>query len=174
MTKQDQLHTKESTIYSYRLVKKISHHYLIEMFLGLLFLLMLLWNLTQNRALPYIICYPAVFVLHNVITMCYRTFAMRESRVIWSYKFGIYWCGLLPEGFTPLNKLIKVQTHIFWVGLFTITAIVPWLGTAQVLNLLFIHIWMLAPRLSILLRTKQYNQEGMIKISPRDTSCYLP
>ncbi|MCR8645893.1 hypothetical protein NV379_25725 [Paenibacillus sp. N1-5-1-14] len=163
----------ESTIYSYRLVKKIPHHLIFELLFALLFLLLFLWNLTQNRALPYIICYPAVFVLHIVITQCYRTFIWSPTKGIWSFKFGIYWCGLLPDGYTPLQKIIKIQLHLLAIGLFMIAITVPWLGGVHALNLLYIHLWIMLPRLWVLWRSKPYKVEGLIKISARDSSCYL-
>jgi hypothetical protein len=164
----------DSTIYSYQLVKKISHSHIVAMLFALLFMLALIGNVLQDRAVPYIVCFPAVLVLQAIVCTIFLKIAHPAHCGEWRFQFGVYWMGLVPKNHSILSLVIQVQTHILNGGLLIIGVMYPWLDPIDCLNLLFAHLWVLTPRFGVMYALCAYKRIGMIKISRRDTSCYLP
>ncbi|TCZ70558.1 hypothetical protein E0485_23285 [Paenibacillus albiflavus] len=173
MNSNDKALANDSTIYNYKLVKRLNHSYLYTMFFALLFLLALIANLLEDRALHYMLCFPAILVLQILIAKLYLRTARYGFKNEWKLHYGMLWLGLIPTSYASVNVVRKVQVHVLIGGLFIIGILYPWLSTMNLLNLLFAHFWIILPRLVVILRFRKYDKNGLFKISRRDTSCYL-
>lgn len=174
MTEQDRNFTDDSTIYSYKLVKRIHNNYLVIMILILLVMFALIGNLVQERAFTYMLCFPGILVLYLLITFAYLRTAYKDSRIEWRFGFNLIWIGLIPTSYCPYSLLKSLQVHLFFGGLFVICALYPWIGLAHWANLLFVHTWFMIPRLIVLSMLRPFRQHGLIKVHSNDTSCYMP
>jgi hypothetical protein len=173
MSINDNILAQDSTIYNYKLVKRLNHSYLYTMFFALLFLLALIVNLLQDRALLYILCFPAILVLQILIAKLYLRTVRYGYKNQWSFHYGMLWLGLMPANYCSLQLVRKVQTHVFIGGLLVIGLFYPWINLENLINMLFIHLWLMLPRLFVIQLFHKYDKNGLIKISRRDTSCYL-
>lgn len=174
MNGNDNTLASDSTIYNYKLVKRIHHSYLYVLFFVLLFMLALVINLLENRALFYMLCYPCILVLHFLITKLYLQTVRYGHRNQWKFHYHLLWIGLVPINHTSLQLVQKVQNHVFIGGILVIAVLYPWTSTENLFNLLFTHLLLMIPRLWVLYSLRKYQQNGLIKINNQDTSCYLP
>lgn len=165
--------SKDSTIYSYKLVHKITHSYiLVTLYWAMLALYAFLQSL-RGDWLWLLTALPAVIVLQALLVRLYLRMMRGGAASVWGWRFGAVWNGVLPEGFAPMPLVRRVQRHLFWIGLAVIGFFYPWLPDRALLDLLFIHVWLLAPRGWMLLRFRRKAASGWIKINARDTSCYM-
>lgn len=173
MSINDNTLANDSTIYNYKLVKRLNHSYLYIMFFALLFMLALIVNLMNDRALFYMLCFPAILVLHILITKLYLRTVRYGYKNQWSLHYGMLWVGFMPTNYCSLQLVRKVQTHVLIGGLLVIGMFYPWTSPDNLLNMLFAHLWILLPRIIVIQLFRKYDKNGLIKVSKRDTSCYL-
>lgn len=174
MTEQDRNFTDDSTIYSYKLVRRIHNNYLVVMMLILLVMLALIGNVVQERAFTYMLCFPGILVLYSLVTFAYLRTVYRDNRIGWRFGFNLFWVGLVPTSYCSYSLMKGLQMHLFFGGLFVICALYPWIGFAHWANLLFVHGWFMIPRFIVLFLLRPYRKNGLIKIHANDTSCYMP
>jgi hypothetical protein len=170
---QDPNVSKNSTIYSYTLMKRMYHAIYKVILYFLLLLLMLFYSFNLDNWLPLFVSYPFLIVAHTLLVRIYFQFTIGIAMRGWSFRWGIFWCGILPEGHASIRLVTKVQLHLFWIGLASITILYPWIPKAWLIHLTIFHIWMLMPRLWMLFRFRPYRKNGLIKITTQDTSCYI-
>lgn len=165
--------SKDSTIYSYKLIQKIPHSYFfVTLYWGILALYAFGRSL-RGEWLWLLLAAPCVLALHAVLVRLCLWMMRGGAASVWGWRFGAVWNGVLPEGLAPLSLVRRIQGNQFWVGLAAIGCFYPWLPGSALLDLLALHIWLLAPRGWMLLRFRRKTASGWVKINPRDTSCYV-
>lgn len=91
----------------------------------------------------------------------------------WSFSLRGLWFGLLPNGNTPVRRLWDTQLHLIGIGTAFLVLPYPWLSGSTMLYLWLFHIWLLLPRLIMLLAFLKKSRSGLVKINGHDTSYYL-
>jgi hypothetical protein len=162
----------DSTIYSYKLIRKIRHSYAAVTIYWTMLALFAFVQSLRGGGLWLLASAPAAFSLQGVISGLCLWMMRGGAASVWGWRFGALWNGLLPEGYAPLPLVRRIQSHSFWIGLAAVGLLVPWLPDMALESLFFFHLWLLAPRWMILVRIRRKTQAGWIKINPHDTSFY--
>ncbi|WNR44744.1 hypothetical protein [Paenibacillus roseipurpureus] len=165
--------SKQSTIYSYTLIKRI-YHSLYKIVLYYLVLALLVFSQFEaSDWLPLLVSYPLVLIFQTLLIRAYFHFTIGMAMRGWSYRWGIFWSGFLPEGNASVRLVTKVQLHLFAIGLALILILYPWIPQNWLIYLMIFHCWMVFPRLWMMFRFYPYRKSGLVKISSQETSCYL-
>lgn len=171
--KQESNLSKQSTIYSYTLMRRFYHSiYKIVLYYASLILL-LLYKFDSSHLFPLLVSYPLMLIFHTLLVRAYFHFTIGMAMRGWSYRWGIFWSGFLPEGNASVRLVTKVQLHLFFIGLALILIMYPWIPATWLAHLTIFHCWMLLPRLWMLFRFQPYRKAGLVKISSKETSCYI-
>jgi hypothetical protein len=164
---------EDSTIYSYKLIRKIRHSpVLVTVYWALLALFAFSqalrggWWWLPASAL-------GAFVLQSVIAKLCLWMMRGGTASVWGWRFGSLWNGMLPEGLAPLPLVKRVHGNLLWIGLAAIGLLFPWLPDTALIDLVFLHLWLVAPRWWILLHFRRQTKSAWIKINPHNTSCYV-
>jgi hypothetical protein len=174
MAEEDLSLSKDSTIYNYTLLKRI-HHSLYKAIMYAAFILILAaYDFSNQSWLELIIAYPITLVAHLGIVRCYFYFTNGRVMHGWTFRWNLFWTGILPNGYASIRLVGKVQRHLFWIGFVLLLGLYPWLSNRLLLNLAYTHGWLCLPRLWMLLRFRSYRKKGLIKFTHKETSCYLP
>jgi hypothetical protein len=163
----------DSTIYSYKLIKKIRHSYAA---VTMYWIVLALFAFAQSLrgGWPWLLASaPAAFALQSGVARLCLWMMGGGAASVWGWRFGALWNGLLPEGFAPLPLVRRMQSHLFWIGLAVIGLLYPWLPDTALESLFFFHLWLLAPRWAILVRIRRKTQAVWMKINAHDTSFYV-
>lgn len=173
MSLQDPNLSNNSTIYNYTLKKRIYHSLYKVILYFLLLISMLIYQLDKSNWIAILISYPILVICHFLIVRSYFQFTIGSAMRGWAFKWGIFWCGILPEGNASIRLVSKVQQHLFWICLACIGGLYPWVSYQWLKCFLIFHLWMMMPRLWMLYRFRPFRKNGLIKMTPKDTSCYM-
>ncbi|TXK78212.1 hypothetical protein [Paenibacillus sp. N3.4] len=173
MSMQEPNLSKQSTIYSYTLVKRMYHSLYKIIIYFILLLAMLTYKFDPGNWISFILSYPLLLIFHSLLIRIYFQFTIGMAMRGWSYRWGIFWSGYLPDGNASIRLVTIIQLHLFWIGLAIIVLLYPWIPTPWLIHLTIFHLWMLMPRLWMLFRFRPYRKSGLIKITSKDTSCYV-
>ena len=165
--------SKQSTIYSYTLMRRIYHSLYKIVLYYLSLILVIFYKFEPSHWLPLLVSYPLVLILHTLLIRAYFLFTIGMAMRGCSYRWGIFWSGFLPEGHASVRLVTKVQLHLFFIGLALILILYPWIPGTWLIHITIFHCWMLFPRLWMLLRFQPYRKNGLVKITSKDTSCYM-
>jgi hypothetical protein len=164
--------SKDSTVYSYTLVKKIPHNLPLTALYWAFPALWLIKDAAEGGWASFLSGWIGVLVLQSVLMRICLFFIRNSSARYWSLRFGPVWTGFLPNGFVSLPWLRRLHLHAFWAGLAWIGALYPWLPGKVLQDLVFFHLWIMAPRLMMMALFRKKAPAGWLKISGRETSCY--
>jgi hypothetical protein len=168
--------TKDSTIYNYTLLSKLSTPGWLQL---------LYWSIPCYVAIIEYINYQRFPIIQLFVGFCLiqllhywiiriELSARKDAPLkSWSFISRGIWIGYLPEKNTAFRRLWTFQLHLTLIGMAIIALLYPWLDPITFLNLLFVHGWILCPRLFILWRFLRKSSSGLVKINSRDTSYYL-
>jgi hypothetical protein len=173
MVHQEPSLSKNSTIYNYQLMVRVQHStYKIIVYAAFIFGLAV-YDIFQQSWLALLISYPAILIAHQLVTYYYFHFTNGGVMRGWTYRWEIFWTGTLPKGHSSIRLVKKVQLHIFGIVLVALLGMYPWISEQLLMNLVVTHIWLCFPKLWMLFRFRAHHSKGLIKITDKDTSCYL-
>lgn len=164
--------SKDSTIYHYRLLKRI--HY--KPFFAYMF-----WPVAAIiPLLSFFLIHPAavlsgivvVPVLHAFIIQLLLRTKERYAPKTWKWSMRFPWLGYVPDSYIALAKACRLHLHTLWIVFIIIGCFYPWMSPMYLVYLLFIHIWLLLPRLLLLFLLRKHRSNGYLKLNDNDTSCY--
>jgi hypothetical protein len=174
MSQRDPFHSTETTIYTYRLMKRVQHTpYMKFFYSGLIFLLLAI-DISEEFWWLFVVSSPLLLGFHLLVVSVYFYFTVGGSMRGWSFQWGLFWNGILPDGHASIRLVQKVQLHLFWSTLILLGVLSPWISAMFAVNLFVFHLWAMLPRLIMLLLFRPFRKNGLIRISRKDTSCYLP
>jgi hypothetical protein len=174
MAQSDSTFASETTIYNYRLLKRIPHSLYMMFFYIALILLLQVVDISKGLWWLFIVSFPIILLMQSIIVWVYFYFTVGRAMRGWSFHWGLFWNGILPDGHASIRLIQKVQFHLCWVGVLVLAGLSPWVHNMFWVNLLLIHLWLMLPRLIILLLFRPFRKSGLIRISLNETSCYLP
>ncbi|MEC0211271.1 hypothetical protein ABEX47_32530 [Paenibacillus ehimensis] len=171
--------SKDSTIYTYRLLKRV--HYKPILF-------QVYWILTVSlfigaaiaisfASLPAgLIGVPAgVIGIPLVQTLLLRLLLRTKEKhapQAWSWSSRLPWFGYAPETYIAMTKVRRLHFHVLWIVLVLLGCLYPWLSPSLLGFLVFVHLWLLIPRLIIIFLLRKHSSSGYLKINENDSSCY--
>lgn len=167
---------KESTVYNYRLIKRIRHRPLPLLLYGILPLPAALYLALVVS--PWSLLWIAggivlIPLLLSGLTSLYLKYLGSGQRGAWSFDLRPPWLGLIPGEYAPLAGFVRIHHQLLWVGLAVLGCLYPWIPFPNWVSLLAVHIWYMAPRLWILYLLTRAKKPGLLKISRNDTSFYV-
>jgi hypothetical protein len=162
----------ESTVYHYRLLKRIHNNsVLFGIYWGIL-VGWFVWELIRLRLVPFLGSLVAVPVMHMVLVYLYFSLKEKRSLAEWTFHFSLPWIGLAPMNHIALRRVRRMHLHLLWITVVISGCLYPWVALDVLFNLLFVHIWIFLPRLIIFFRFRKHQEIGYLKINEKDTSCY--
>jgi hypothetical protein len=168
--------SKESTIYNYTLLSKFSTPSWLQLFYLSIPCYVAAIEYVNYQRFPLI----QLFLLFVIVQLAHYWMirielnARQDSPLkSWSFISRGLWIGYLPEKNTSFSRLWTFQLHLLLIGTAVIALWYPWLDTITFSNVLFVHAWILCPRMFILWRFLKKGSSGLVKINSRETSYYL-
>jgi hypothetical protein len=126
--------------------------------------------------LTYAVWTPAGFIglmwLHGIITWAGLRLSEDRKNRNWKLLIRFPWLGLLPDQPVPLSVLRRLLTEHLCIGAACIYCAYPWITFVSIMQLTFLHIWILAPTFWMLFRFRTASRYGLLKINPKETSYY--
>jgi hypothetical protein len=163
-----------ATIYSYRLVRKIAWGPLsMAVYWGAFVaycVIELLYKLSELALIP--LGFVLMLAIHSLVIAV--DFASRKDRLrgSWAWVWQPFWIGLLPKQHASVALMNRLHWQLLWVGLALIGCGFPWMPLSLFLQWLFLHCWIIVPRIAVL-QAMPSTEEGLIKIGRRETSYYI-
>jgi hypothetical protein len=174
----DPAQTKQPTIYNYTLIKRFhikrEHLYLyIFSFMLSSLILIVIGGWIQFISI-LLSCVLLLLVQTLIISVCVKVMRISKLRH-WSFQWQFPWVGLLPE--LPISTEVFKFIHIqqLFIGYVLIACFIPWISPIFMMNLVFVHTWILLPRMLVilmLLAQKTDLTTVLIKMNSKDISLY--
>lgn len=164
--------SKDSTLYQYKLLKRIYHPVRLYWLYWLLPISWWGWDLFHSILWVMPLSLLAVLLLHCLLTGL--LFNVKEKRKFagWLWRARMPWFGWIPGNYVMLGILRRLQLQVFGISLALICCLYPWLPIDLFAHLVFAHLWLSLPRLWVLLRLSRCKSQHYIKLNEQDTSCY--
>ncbi|MRN57192.1 hypothetical protein [Paenibacillus monticola] len=164
-----------ATFYQYKLIKKINiTNTFMRIYLTLLPISIVVETLFVSwwSIFFLIIAAPIVVWIQYVISRSVLLITGHPIIKRWRTSFQLPWLGYMPDQYISYRLFRKVQLHNFWIGLCIATFFIVWSPPAFTVSLVVCHLWLLLPRIFILIRLRREDSEGMLKFSTTDVSYY--
>lgn len=169
-----------ATIYQYKLVKqiKIRKETMISYLLSILILIgFQYFYYGQFGLFSSLLSFVIIQLLHMLIT--FVTFIQVEEAVDRKWKWSIIppWIGFKPANDISYIVFKRVHNHSFWLGIVLIALFYPWTPLSIVISLYVWHIWLLAPKLLVILRLQKHFRKikrGILRIQNNEVNFYQP
>lgn len=164
---------KESTIYNYKLVQKVRYHILFLVFYFLAVLPLLVWDVRNHSYFMSIVSYLLIHVLHYaIIRMLFKWTMVGGTGRGWSFRKSVPWIGYLPDNFAAYSAITSIHRHLLWIGLAGVLFLAPWVQHTIWIHMVYMHLWVLMPRLLILMQLRKKSRGSLMKIGQYETSSY--
>ncbi|MBB6638255.1 transposase [Cohnella thailandensis] len=166
---------KDPTIYHYKLIRKLTllpemkYAYLAAALMGIAALTILdAW-----RGLLYsLLGLSVMFAVHAIVLKITLRRVEEPAEKKWFLRFDLPWIGPLPVSDTSLSLFRRLHLHLLLVGCCVAGLFYPWTSSSLVVALIFWHVWLLAPRFFLLLRTRKELSDGVIRLEGSEISYY--
>ncbi|GIP36306.1 hypothetical protein [Paenibacillus sp. J2TS4] len=166
--------SKEATIYNYALLKKCG---LGKIYSSIYIILLLVWGIVglmwhYSGTITLLLGLPVFHYLYYILIRLLIRFTSRTAEFTWVWKKDLLWNGYLPESYIRIQRLLSIHLHLLVIGTAIIGIAYVWVPGSVFFTLLYIHCWLLLPRIGLLLKLKKINSTGLVKISGNELSLY--
>lgn len=148
--------SEASTIYQYKLLRRIPiHKHHVMAYAALMLIAVLLFILIEQSFMQVISMMLSYILMHFIYTcITLLDLAVRDKQQLhnWKWSMQFPWLGWLPVHVIPLQSFILVHVNLSIIGLALIIGLLPWITPLFFVQLLFLHVWILLPRLLIMLQ----------------------
>jgi hypothetical protein len=167
--------TGDATFYHYKLIRKVAVHperkysYILTAFLvfAALYLIYGIIGIIYTVVAIILILLVHAFVLRLTLR---RVDELSEKR--WTFRKDWPWIGPLPIMDTQLALFRRLHFHLFLLGCCIAGLFYPWAHSALVISMLYWHLWILTPRIRLLLRLRRERGDGVIRLESKEVSYY--
>ncbi|UQZ84876.1 hypothetical protein SK3146_04137 [Paenibacillus konkukensis] len=164
--------SKESTVYHYRLLQRIHYKPLyFQLYWGLLGLVFV-WDLIRLQPFPLLLGLLLIPNLHTLLIYLYFKFKEKRPLKQWMFQYRLPWIGYVPTSYFALYRMMHLHIHLLWVTIVICCCFYPWVSINLIAHVIFVHLWVIAPRLFILFQLRKHAESGYLKLNEQDTSCY--
>ncbi|MCD9026227.1 transposase [Cohnella silvisoli] len=165
----------DPTFYNYKLIRKIAlrpeskYSYMATALLVVSALYLIYGWLGIIYTVLAIILMLLVHALVLRITLR-RVDELSEKR--WTFRRDWPWIGPLPIMDTQLSLFRRLHFHLFLVGCCIAGLFYPWAHSSLVISMLYWHLWLLTPRIRLLLALRRERSNGVIRLESKEVSYY--
>ncbi|RKP45475.1 transposase [Cohnella endophytica] len=167
--------TRDATFYHYTLIRKIGlrpeskYSYMLTALL----VVSALYFIYGWLGLIYT-------VVGAVLTLLVHAFVLRLtvrrvdklSEKRWTFRRDWPWIGPLPILDTHLSLFRRLHFHLFLVGCCVAGLFYPWAHSSLVISMVYWHLWLLTPRIRLLLSLRRERGDGVIRLESKEVSYY--
>ena len=164
----------DPTFYHYKLIRKISlrperkYSYMATALLVPL----ALFGAYRWAGIAYSVVGAAVMLLvHALVLRITLRRVDKPSENRWSFRRDWPWIGPLPKLDTQLSLFRRLHYHLLLVGCCVTGLFYPWAHASLVISLFYWHVWLLTPRLRLLL-TLRRQKGGIIRLASDEVLYY--
>lgn len=169
-----------ATIYQYKHVKQIKIRFetLMSYMLSILVLIAFQYfYFGQFGLFASLISFAIIQLLHMLIT--FITFIQVEEAVDRKWKWSITppWIGFKPANDISFSVFKRVHRHAFWLGIVLLALFYPWVPLSMLISLYVWHIWLLAPKLYLILKLNKFYKKakrGILRIQTTEVNYFQP
>ena len=173
---------KEKVIYQYRLLKRLRRSPIVTLFYSILLpAWLIIAYLKHGDADVILAAITAVIGCHLLYWAATTLLLGREPNSLQSsQRYGWTarrwpWIGYLPTAGVPFRQFRSIQLHLLMVGLFAAGSLSVWFPPWIAYTTVFVHLWMMLPRLGILIRLGRTATGGSIlSISASEIDLHSP
>jgi hypothetical protein len=168
--------TKDTTIYQYTLIRKINHGlFLSSYYPSLIFTYLIISTIYHGwqEGLHIVIAFPTVIIIHGLILLLLSLKSSAGSRDRWKFIIRFPWIGFMPNtNYYSLSSFVSYHMQLLWIGCLIVLASYAWTSLLINVHLLFIHLWLIYPRILIIIKLRKQSKHGFLKFNLKDTSYY--
>ncbi|THF74458.1 transposase [Cohnella fermenti] len=113
-----------------------------------------------------------MFVVHAIVLKITLRRVEEPAEKKWFIRFDLPWIGPLPVSDTSLSLFRRLHLHLLLVGCCVAGLFYPWTSSSLVIALIFWHLWLIAPRFYLLIRTRKELGDGIIRLEGSEISYY--
>ncbi|RED51665.1 transposase [Cohnella lupini] len=99
-----------------------------------------------------------------------RVDKLSEKR--WTFRRDWPWIGPLPILDTQLSLFRRLHFHLFLVGCCIAGLFYPWAHSSLVIAMVYWHLWLLTPRIKLLLSLRRERGDGVVRLESKEVSYY--
>ncbi|MCM3786468.1 hypothetical protein M3231_26395 [Neobacillus mesonae] len=165
----------QATYYQYRLIRKsyVSRPVVLS-YLSLTWIMLLasLLFFTWYGVLYFLLSFIAMVWVHYLIS---RSILLLTNRHLnrWRLSWKTPWIGLMPNQHITYQFFSRIHLHMTWIGLVFILIFIMAAPPSFSMNLIFWHLWLLAPRLFCIVWLLRERKDGLLKITDREIAYYI-
>jgi hypothetical protein len=166
---------RDTTFYNYKLIRKIAlrpeskYSYMVTALLVIaaLYLIYGWLGLIYTAAAIFL-----MFLVHALVLRLtlHRVDKLSEKR--WTFRRDWPWIGPLPIKDTQLSLFRRLHFHLFLLGCCITGLFYPWAHSSLVISMLYWHLWLLTPRIRILLTLRREQGNGVIRLESKEVSYF--
>lgn len=166
---------REATFYNYTLVRKIAlrpeskYSYMSTALL----LVTVLYFIDGLYGLIYSIVGAILMLIVHALVLRITLRRVDElSEKKWTFRRDWPWIGPLPIMDTQLALFRRLHFHLFLVGCCVSGLFYPWAPSSLFISLVYWHIWLLTPRVRLLLALRHERRDGIVRLEAKEVSFY--
>ncbi|MBR2569555.1 MAG: hypothetical protein IKE34_10290 [Paenibacillus sp.] len=167
----------ERTFYHYQLLRKIHfNRFILGIYLALAVIgvAAAVWSSSIMGLIYAFLAWTIVIWIHYVIARSIFIMDRYTYKKRWGFQMKLPWIGFLPlpQQYISDRYMRKVNLHTLLIGFVIILILTPWLPISFSLQFVFWHIWLLIPRLYVLIAVLSIPDDKLLKIQPQQCLIY--
>jgi hypothetical protein len=166
---------RDATFYNYTLVRKIAlrpeskYSYMLTALLVLAALYSIYdWVGVIYSAVALLL----VLIVHALVLRLTVRRVDKQSEKRWSFRRDWPWIGPLPVMDTQLSLFRRLHFHLFLIGCCIAGLLYPWADSSLVIAMLYWHMWLLTPRIRLLLSLRRERGNGILRLESKEVFYY--
>ncbi|BBI30618.1 hypothetical protein KCTCHS21_00170 [Cohnella abietis] len=167
--------TRDATYYNYKLIRKIAlrpESKYSYMSTALLVVTALYFIYGWIGLIYTVVGAVLMLVVHALVLKITIRRVDQLSEKRWTFRRDWPWVGPLPIMDTQLALFRRLHFHLTLVGCCVAGMFYPWAHSSLVISMLYWHLWLLTPRIRILLTLRRELGEGVIRLESKEVSYY--
>jgi hypothetical protein len=163
---------RDTTFYHYTLIRKVAlrpegkYSYMA----AALLVVSALYLIYGRLGLIYTLI--LVLLVHALVLRLTLRRVDKQSEKRWTFRRDWPWIGPLPIMDTQLSLFRRLHFHLFLLGSCVIGMFYPWAHSSLVIAMLYWHLWLLTPRIRLLLTLRRERGDGVIRLESKEVSYY--
>lgn len=166
---------RDATFYNYTLIRKVplrpegKYSYMATALL----VLMALYFIYGLTGLIYsAVAVVLMLLVHALVLRLTLRRVDQLSDKKWGFRRDWPWIGPLPIMDTQLSLFRRLHFHLFLVGCCVAGMFYPWAHSSLVIAMIYWHLWLLTPRIKLLITLRRERGNGVIRLESKEVLYY--